>query len=161
MTPPLPPDTTVGRRPSMQPADVPTRHRRPWRDAALQIRNWRVRRKLTMVLIIPTLAFIVVGGLDTARAVTDATRLYTVAQRTAAGDPVIGVVHELQRERDRTAGFIVVAGRDGRDAEGAKALSTALDADIGAVDAAVATASSRRAFSGPTGPRALAALGEL
>src|SRR4029453_3916378 len=116
MTPPLPPDTNVGRRPGMQPADVPMRHRRPWRDAALRIRNWRVRRKLTMGFIIPPFAFILGGGLDTARA--------------AARAPIIGVVHELQRERDRTAGFIVVAGRNGRDAEGARTLSTALDADI-------------------------------
>jgi signal transduction histidine kinase len=145
----------------MQPADVPMRHRRPWRDAALRIRNWRVRRKLAMVLIIPTLAFIVVGGLDTTRAITDARRLSTVAERTEAGDPAVGLVRELQRERDRTAGYIVVAGRDGREAASVVALSAALDADITAVDAAVAAASSRGAFSGPTGQRAEAALSEL
>jgi signal transduction histidine kinase len=144
----------------MQPAHVPTRHRRPWRDAALRIRNWRVRRKLAAVLLIPTIAFIVVGGLDASRAVTDASRLATVAARTADGDPVVSAVHELQRERDRTAGYIVVAGRDGREAATTKALGAALDADIVAVDAAVAAAS-RRAFSEPAGQRAEAALDEL
>src|SRR5688500_5656619 len=145
MTRPPAPDSAVVRRPEIPPEDVPMRHRRRVRNALLRIRNWRVRQKLAAVLIIPTVAFIVVGGLDTARSVTDAVRLSNVAKQTAAGAPVASVVHELQRERDRTAGYIVAAGIAGTEAESTKALATALDADMKAVDAAVAESRRRPA----------------
>jgi hypothetical protein len=150
MTRPTPSDAPAppAQRPTIQPEDVPVRHRRPGHEASLRVRNWRVRQKLAAVLIIPTVAFIVVGGLDTARAVSDARQLATVADQTAAGDPIVAIVHELQRERDRTAGYIVVAGALGAEDAITKALAATLDADRQAVDAAVAE-SRRRPGAGP------------
>jgi Nitrate and nitrite sensing/Histidine kinase-, DNA gyrase B-, and HSP90-like ATPase len=136
------------------------RHRRPVRNALLRIRNWRVRQKLAAVLIIPTVAFIVVGGLDTARSVTDAVRLSNVAEQTAAGDPVASVVHELQRERDRTAGYIAAVGTYGVEAESTAAVLAALLADTRAVDAAIAE-SRRRPAVGSSQQRIAAAVNEL
>jgi hypothetical protein len=136
------------------------RHRRPVRNALLRIRNWRVRQKLAAVLIIPTVAFIVVGGLDTARSVSDAVRLSNVAEQTAAGDPIASVVHELQRERDRTAGYIVALGAYGPEDGRTIALLAALLADTQAADAALAE-SRRRSGGGSSQDRLNAAVDEL
>jgi len=95
-----------------------------------------VRRKLAAVLIIPAVAFLALGGLAITTSVDRATKLAAVERQIALGRQVSGLVHEIQRERDRTAGYLAVAGRDGPDSAGAKQLLGLIGQDRQAVDRA-------------------------
>jgi hypothetical protein len=63
-----------------------------------------VRTKLVAVLVIPALALITVGGLLTGLSLRQAAALAGTADQVALGRQVTALVHELQLERDRTAG---------------------------------------------------------
>jgi hypothetical protein len=78
-------------------------HRRP---SAVRPRHWRVRTKLAAVLVIPLVSFLVLAGVQLATAVATASNLDTDTQRVRLGRDVTKAVHELQRERDRTAGML-------------------------------------------------------
>jgi signal transduction histidine kinase len=76
------------------------------------VRDLRVRTKLAAVLTIPLIGFLVVTGLQVASSVRSAVGLDDLSQHVALGREVTGLIHELQRERDRTAGML--AGIGGR-----------------------------------------------
>ncbi|BCB78412.1 hypothetical protein Pflav_048220 [Phytohabitans flavus] len=63
-----------------------------------------MRTKLAMVLVIPSVAFMVVAGVQTGALVGQATVLDEFADQVALGQQVTTLVHDLQSERDRTAG---------------------------------------------------------
>lgn len=78
------------------------------------IRNWRVRSKLAAVLVIPTLAFLALAGLNLGALVLDA-RAYDFDTQTAAfGREVTDLVHELQVERDLTPAVLIGGDEDAR-----------------------------------------------
>ncbi len=102
----------------------------------LRMRNWRVRSKLAAVLIVPAVAFSVVAGLDIAHSAQDALALDRFASQVALGRPVTALVQELQRERDRTTGYMIATG-SGRGDGTTDQLSAALAVDARSVDAAI------------------------
>jgi HAMP domain-containing protein len=63
-----------------------------------------MRTKLATVLVIPSLAFMVVAGVQTSALVGQATGLDEFADQVALGRQITTLVHDLQSERDRTAG---------------------------------------------------------
>ncbi|MDQ7904371.1 nitrate- and nitrite sensing domain-containing protein [Phytohabitans sp. ZYX-F-186] len=63
-----------------------------------------MRTKLATVLVIPSLAFMVVAGVQTSALIGQATVLDEFADQVALGQEVTTLVHDLQSERDRTAG---------------------------------------------------------
>jgi HAMP domain-containing protein len=63
-----------------------------------------MRTKLGTVLVIPSLAFMVVAGVQTSALVGQATVLDEFADQVALGQQITTLVHDLQSERDRTAG---------------------------------------------------------
>jgi HAMP domain-containing protein len=63
-----------------------------------------MRTKLATVLIIPSLAFMVVAGVQTGALVGQATVLDEFADQVTLGEQITTLVHDLQSERDRTAG---------------------------------------------------------
>ncbi|MEJ3745901.1 nitrate- and nitrite sensing domain-containing protein [Actinomycetes bacterium KLBMP 9797] len=63
-----------------------------------------MRTKLATVLVIPSLAFLVVAGVQTTSLISQATVLDAFADQVAVGEPITALVHDLQTERDRTAG---------------------------------------------------------
>ncbi|WP_083929649.1 sensor histidine kinase [Catelliglobosispora koreensis] len=85
-------------------------HRRP---SVLRPRDWRMRRKLATVVLIPLLAFLVVAGVQITTAVGTASDLDKFAQRVATARQITALIHELQRERDRTAGMLATLGMPG------------------------------------------------
>lgn len=99
-----------------------------WRPA-----DWRVRTKLAVVLVIPALAFLAVAGLLTSFSVRQAVTLGETAEQVALGRQVTALVHELQFERDWTAGRLASAG-GGTEEELAESLAPAR----AAVDSAIA-----------------------
>ena len=78
-------------------------HRRP---SATRMRDWRVGLKLAAVLAIPLVSFLVIAGVQVGSSVAAASNLDGFAKRVSLGNEITNLVHELQRERDRTAGLL-------------------------------------------------------
>jgi hypothetical protein len=95
---------------------------------SISLRDWRVRSKLIAVLVIPAVAFLVVAGIGISTTVGDAREFDRGSRLAALGRQATALVHELQSERDRTAGYVDSGGRIG---------STDLANDQRAVDQAV------------------------
>ncbi|HYY80614.1 MAG TPA: nitrate- and nitrite sensing domain-containing protein, partial [Actinomycetes bacterium] len=70
------------------------------------MRNWRVRSKLTAVLVIPAVAFLGVAGFGISSSVRNAQQFDRGSRLAQLGRQVTALAHELQSERDRTAGYI-------------------------------------------------------
>src|SRR3990170_8826610 len=97
---PEPSDRTVPRhRRRLDVRVVPHRRR-----SRLRLRDWRMRTKLATVLVIPSVAFMVVAGVQTGALVGQATVLDEFADQVTLGEQITTLVHDLQSERDRTAG---------------------------------------------------------
>lgn len=86
-------------------ASITHRRRSRWRA-----RDWRVRTKLAAVLTVPLVGFLVVAGVQIVASVRTASDLDSFAGQVALGREVTALVHEVQRERDRTAGLLASLG---------------------------------------------------
>ncbi|MEV4465922.1 nitrate- and nitrite sensing domain-containing protein [Micromonospora echinofusca] len=107
---PEPSDGTVSqhRRRRFDVRVVPHRRRSPFR-----LRDWRMRTKLATVLVIPSVAFLVLAGVQTHTLVGRTTALGDFAQQVGIGRQVVALVHQLQQERDRAAGELGELRRGG------------------------------------------------
>ncbi|MEU4471014.1 nitrate- and nitrite sensing domain-containing protein [Micromonospora sp. NPDC023888] len=129
---------------------VPHRRRSPFR-----LRDWRMSTKLATVLMVPSMAFLVLAGVQTSALVGRTTALNDFSRQVGIGRQITAVVHQLQQERDRSAGELGEL-RKGGDREIAvtnlRPLQAATDRAIGdlrraAEPLADADASWRVAFS--------------
>ncbi|SCL36687.1 Signal transduction histidine kinase [Micromonospora rhizosphaerae] len=91
---------------------VPHRRRSP-----LRLRDWRMRTKLATVLVIPSVAFLVLAGVQTRGLVGQTTALTGFAREVGIGRQIIVAVDRLQHERDRTAGELAALRRAAGNAE--------------------------------------------
>ncbi|MEV4830723.1 nitrate- and nitrite sensing domain-containing protein [Micromonospora sp. NPDC049257] len=113
---------------------VPHRRRSP-----LRLRDWRMRTKLATVLVIPSVAFLVLAGVQTAGLVGRTTALNDFARQVGIGQQITTVVDRLQQERDRTAGELAALRRAGNAADrdaaqlALRPLHSATDTAIGAL----------------------------
>jgi methyl-accepting chemotaxis protein len=82
------------------------------RGRSLGLRNWRVRSKLVAVLVIPAVAFLVLASFGIGSSVRNAQAFDQGRRLAGLGRQVTALVHELQAERDLSAG--VVASRSER-----------------------------------------------
>src|SRR5262245_25329090 len=82
------------------------RRRRP----RLRVRHWRVRTKLAAVVGIPAMAFAAIAGLQTYASVQQAIDLEQFGRQVRLAGQVTALVHQLQRERDHTAGELATVG---------------------------------------------------
>ncbi|BCL12629.1 hypothetical protein GCM10017556_03680 [Micromonospora sagamiensis] len=100
-TGPDPADSAVSnhRRRRLDVRVVPHRRRSPFR-----LRDWRMGTKLATVLIIPSVAFLVLAGVQTRGLVGQAGVLNEFAEQVTIGREITDMVHQLQQERDRSAG---------------------------------------------------------
>ncbi|HEX6684357.1 MAG TPA: nitrate- and nitrite sensing domain-containing protein [Candidatus Limnocylindrales bacterium] len=105
-------------------------HRRP---SAARVRDWRVGFKLAAVLAVPLVSFLVIAGVQVGGSIATASNLDSFANRVALGNQITGLVHEIQRERDRTAGMLASLGARSAPARDIGALAP----DWTAVDRAV------------------------
>ncbi|GAA4194294.1 nitrate- and nitrite sensing domain-containing protein [Streptosporangium oxazolinicum] len=89
----------------------------------LRLRNWRVRRRLVALILVPTIAAVLLGGVQvfaSMRTAGDYQRVNDLARLSAR----IGTLtHELAEERDHTAWFIA----RGRPRDGVGNLRTQMD----------------------------------
>ncbi|MEV4498099.1 ATP-binding protein [Micromonospora arborensis] len=129
---------------------VPHRRRSPFR-----LRDWRMSTKLATVLMVPSMAFLVLAGVQTSALVGRTTALNDFSRQVGIGRQITAVVQQLQQERDRSAGELGALRRGGDRATAAtdlKPLQTATDRAIvdlrrAAEPLADADASWRVAFS--------------
>ncbi len=91
-----------------QPPDPPAPPRAGWQ--ALSPRNWRVRTKLIAVLVVPAVAFLVLAGFNMGGQIGSAREFGRGETIAEFGRQVTALVHEVQAERDLSAGYIA-AGR--------------------------------------------------
>ncbi|MFF5173797.1 nitrate- and nitrite sensing domain-containing protein [Micromonospora sp. NPDC000089] len=107
------------------------------RRSPLRLRDWRVRTKLATVLVIPSVAFLVLAGVQTAGLVGRTTALGDFAAQVGIGRQISTAVDRLQQERDRSAGEL--AGlRRGEGAAARTAATAALQPLQAATDQAFA-----------------------
>jgi hypothetical protein len=78
----------------------------------LTLRNWRVRSKLIAVLLIPAFAFLVLASFGIGSSVRDVRALDRASRLAEFGLQVTALAHELQGERDLSAGYLEPRGRD-------------------------------------------------
>ncbi|WP_113699363.1 nitrate- and nitrite sensing domain-containing protein [Nonomuraea lactucae] len=95
------------------------------------MRNWRVRTKLLVLIVIPTVAALILGGLRVTSSLSSATEYERVKQTAALAARLTELAHQIELERDLTAMFV---------AQGRKGDSTEVTAQYSAVDRLVAEA---------------------
>lgn len=91
-------------------------------------KNWRVRNKLTAVVLIPGILAGALGLVSLSRTVNDADDYGQFSELARLQGPVLRLVHSLQDERDVTAGFIA----DRLDASGGTPSRRRAEADAAA-----------------------------
>ncbi|WP_409184717.1 nitrate- and nitrite sensing domain-containing protein [Amycolatopsis sp. VS8301801F10] len=106
-----------------------------------RLRNWRLRTKLFVVLLIPALAVVVLVGLRVNSDLRDARQLAEFAARCRVDSTVAEVVHQLQRERDVTVRF--VAGDRKGPTDVLVGQRTRVDLAIGAFERSLADSKTR------------------
>ncbi|WP_433386296.1 nitrate- and nitrite sensing domain-containing protein [Micromonospora sp. KLBMP9576] len=111
---------------------VPHRRRSPFR-----LRDWRMRTKLATVLVIPSVAFLVLAGVQTHTLVGRTTALGDFAQQVGIGREIVAAVHQLQEERDQAAGELGELRRGGAGADDRDAAIVVLKPLQNAVDQAL------------------------
>ncbi len=72
------------------------------------LKNWRVRSRLFLLVIIPTVAAVVLGGFRISSSVASALTYQQVVQMANLSGKVTGLVQALQREREDTVDYIVL-----------------------------------------------------
>ena len=77
----------------------------------LGLRNWRVRSKLIAVLVIPAVAFLVLASFGIGTSLRDVRALDRGSKLAELSRHVTALVHELQSERDLSAGYLEEKGR--------------------------------------------------
>ena len=134
-------------RPSVFPA-----HARPHATPRrVRLRNWPVRSKLVAVLAVPAAALLVLASLSITATLHSAQALRRGSQLARLERQAVALTHELQLERDLTAGL--TASRQHTDSQ--RAAIPTLDAQRASVDRTVT------AYLDAAAARGRAAAGEL
>lgn len=95
-----------------------------------RLRNWPLRTKLVIILLIPTLTALVLIGLRFITETGSAARLAELSARVRSDTAVAKVVHSLQGERDRSVQYLASSRAEGL--EDLKGQRGRVDAEIGA-----------------------------
>ncbi|MFD8529278.1 nitrate- and nitrite sensing domain-containing protein [Streptosporangium canum] len=97
--------------------------------SGLRLRNWRVRSRLVALILVPTAAAVLLGGVQVFASMRAAADYQQVNDLARLSDRIGALTHELAEERDRTAWFIAL-GRPEREAEAVHARMNAVDAAV-------------------------------
>ena len=89
------------------------------------LKNWRVRSRLLLLITIPTLTAVALGGARITQSVQSALAYQRTLQLATLGSQITTLVQRLQDERDQTAYFVgqgANGGRTARNGSGAAGL---------------------------------------
>ncbi|MBO3744430.1 nitrate- and nitrite sensing domain-containing protein [Streptosporangiaceae bacterium NEAU-GS5] len=84
----------------------------PSAGSALRLRNWRVRSRLIALILVPTLAALLLGGIRVVSSINTAGEFQRLNELAQLVGRVGGLTHELESERDRTAWWAAIARPD-------------------------------------------------
>jgi len=79
---------------------------RPWSPSPLVLRNWRVRWRVLALVIVPTIAAIVLGGIRVEAARSTAANFARINQVATLGRDFTTLTESVEDERDLTAGLL-------------------------------------------------------
>ena len=80
------------------------------------LKNWRVRSRLILLVLIPTLTAVLLGGIRIDSSLASALAYQRVEQLANLSGKITGLVQALQNEREDTVEFIVLGSNGGREA---------------------------------------------
>jgi hypothetical protein len=109
--------------PNRQPEDAPwaihpglakTDSAPPGNSSRRALKNWRVRSRLLLLVVIPTLTAIALGGFRVTSSVQSEQLLQRVQQLATLGQDTTALVQALEDERDHTAYYIALGPNGGR-----------------------------------------------
>src|SRR5215472_4576362 len=82
----------------------------PARRRSLQngLKNWRVRSRLLLLVVLPTLSAVILGGVAVAASVRSAAAYQRVEQFSRLGGEITGLIQALQAEREDTIRYITL-----------------------------------------------------
>ena len=81
----------------------------------MALSNWRVRWRLLALIVIPTLAAVILGGLRISSAASSAVAFKRTEQLAVLNSNVIRLAQSMEDERDLTAGYIASGQPTGTD----------------------------------------------
>src|SRR5215467_9199722 len=77
------------------------------------LKNWRVRSRLLLLVVLPTLSAVILGGVAVAASVRSAAAYQRVEQFSRLGGEITGLVQALQAEREDTIRYITLGPAGG------------------------------------------------
>ena len=80
------------------------------------LKNWRVRSRLLLLVVLPTLSAVILGGFAVAASIRSAAAYQRVEQFSRLGGEITGLVQALQAEREDTTRYITMGPAGGRGA---------------------------------------------
>jgi signal transduction histidine kinase len=89
------------------------------------LKNWRVRSRLILLVLIPTLTAVLLGGIRIGSSLSSALAYQRVEQLANLSGKITGLVQALQNEREATVQYIILADNGGRTAALAPKTATA------------------------------------
>src|SRR5262249_60106596 len=72
------------------------------------LKNWRVRSRLLLLVVLPTLSAVILGGVAVAASIRSAAAYQRVEQFSRLGGEITGLVQALQAEREDTIRYITM-----------------------------------------------------
>jgi signal transduction histidine kinase len=93
-----------------------------------RLRNWRLRTKVGAVLLVPTVAALLLGGLRVQSEIDNANNFHRTVAQVDVAKQITEVVHQLQKER-----VLMVTGEAATSSAAGSPLATQLDRTNGAI----------------------------
>ncbi len=92
------------------------------RTSRLALKNWRVRSRLLLLVLLPTLAAVILGGVSVVSSARSALAYQRVEQFSRLGGQITSLIQALQAEREDTIRYITMGpAGGGRGSPGAAA----------------------------------------
>src|SRR5690349_9684126 len=85
------------------------------------LKNWRVRSRLLLLIAIPTVTALVLGGVRVASAIQSALAFQRAEQRAVLASDITQLAQRIETERDQTIYYIALGSQGGRAGDLAKA----------------------------------------
>jgi signal transduction histidine kinase len=168
---PAPPITVTGPDPRSEdprPDDAVPEEPEVWgrRPGGRALRNWRVRSRLLLLITIPTLTAVALGGIRIGTSVQSALAYQRVLQLATLSSDISVLAQRLEDERDQTVYYIALGSKGGRGSPTAGPQLGVVRTQQHDADLAVTAVKSQltrigEAFPGQTQAEASAALSEL
>ena len=102
--------------PQFSPASAPAP-----KTSRLALKNWRVRSRLLLLVLLPTLAAVILGGVSVVSSARSALAYQRVEQFSRLGGQITNLIQALQAEREDTIRYITMGPAGGRGSPGAAA----------------------------------------